>query len=238
MTQNRLAHIEDLTRRYAKYRPCGGGLGTLCGAILLQFFIGLVLGWILRQVETGTQSQSFWQFLAEAHLVTPISLKVAAIATPFLAWLGILLSQWWVDRRFGAVEGLPSFEAKLVLQRVLCPLFILIYAVFAFFQTRFLFLNPTYALPGWILVGILAIGVLALVWAYSSRDGQTLTVMFFVSAPSLFILHSAYADLQFLLALFTLYSLLGLRLVLMGGLRFAGFLKVSRELAAIQPESE
>jgi len=36
MNLDRLTRLEDLTRRYAKHRPCGAGLGMLDMAILLE----------------------------------------------------------------------------------------------------------------------------------------------------------------------------------------------------------
>jgi len=41
MTTDRLTRLEDLTRRYARYRPCGAGLGVMWGGVLLAALAAL-----------------------------------------------------------------------------------------------------------------------------------------------------------------------------------------------------
>jgi hypothetical protein len=241
MTPDRLAHIENLTRRYARYRPCGAGLGALWGGIVYQFFAGMALGWVLRQVEPCATLRDFARalFRSQAHL--PRLLVVSAIAAPLLIWLGVYLIQRGVDRRFGRVVGEP--HEGIQFPRWLLPGFVilvgLITLAFGAFNHKALFPNdPAYNLDAWKVGGILSIALLALLWGRAGQDQQTRTLMMLASLPSILALTAGPADLFMLSFTSAAYLILMFAAMVKGALRFGGFLKVSRELDALQPEGE
>jgi hypothetical protein len=52
MNSDGLARLEDLTRRYARFRPCGAGLGVVWGGLLLYLMIFfaaclVMMSWLL-----------------------------------------------------------------------------------------------------------------------------------------------------------------------------------------------
>jgi hypothetical protein len=237
MDLDHLTRLEDLTRRYAKHRPCGAGLGMLWGGLVYQFSAGLALGWVLRQMENKNLLHTLLHFQGKA----PVFLEASAVATPILVWLGVGLLQGWVDKRFGAVVGEPSTSAQL--PRWFFPgCVLLLEAVllsFSVFNAHVLFRNdPAYAMDAWKVGGGLAIALLAALWGRSGQDQQTRSLMMLVSIPSLFILQSGPTD-PFIIALASgAYLALMLGIMIKGALRFGAFLKVSRELDALQPEGE
>lgn len=237
MNLDRLARLEDLTHRYAKHRPCGAGLGMLWGGLVYQFAAGLALGWVLRQVENKDLVHTLFHFQGK----TPVFLEASAVATPILVWLGVCLLQGWVDKRFGAVVGQPSSNPHF--PRWLLPGFVILcegmLLAFSFLNPFVLFRNnPAYALDPWKAGGALAIALLALLWGRSEQDHQTRNLMMAISLSSLFILLSGPADLLMITVTSGAYLALMFGIMIKGALRFGGFLKVSRELAALQPEGE
>src|SRR6185369_10053348 len=104
METNRLARMEDVTRRYGRFRPCGAGLGVLWGGLLLGALGLLMLQWTRdAYAARAIQSQTFWRFLRDTRLIPPGWLQLAGLAVPFVGWLGLVAIQQWVDGRFGAV---------------------------------------------------------------------------------------------------------------------------------------
>ena len=236
MNLDRLARLEDLTRRYAKNRPCGAGLGVLWGGVLLGLLEGMLVGWMMTEyVARPDRSTGFWRFSRTAQLATPSWLGWVALATPFLAWLGLMAIQGWVDRRCGAVESregsnrYPKWAAPKMVAAMACLFFVL--------QAW----DSPSALMGFGSLGILAVAAWAFVWGRNCRDGLTQTVMLFLSIPPLFILAGTGAASRLgsaNLLTFGAYSVFMLVMLIKGAVRFTGFLKVSRELAAIPPVGE
>src|SRR5437764_12640948 len=94
MPTDRLAHLEDVTRRYGKYRPCGAGLGVLWGGLVLGTLGFLSLEWTRSEYAVhAAQSQTYWRFLRDTTLLPPRWLVVAAFVAPFLAWRGLVVIQ-------------------------------------------------------------------------------------------------------------------------------------------------
>lgn len=241
MNLDRLARLEDLTRRYAKHRPCGAGLGMLWGGLVYQFFAGLVLGWVLRQVEPSATLKDLARALFRAQMKTPVFLEAAAIATPLAVWLGVFFIQRQVDRRFGVVAAEPATGQAIL--RWFMPGFVILLAglhlAMGVFHARVLFPHdPAYAADPMSLSGTVAIAALALLWGRSRQDAQTRSLMILVSFLPLFILRPGPADLFVFTAASAAYLLLMFGIMALGALRFAGFLKVSGELSAIRPEGE
>jgi len=239
MDTERLARLEDVTRRYGNYRPCGAGLGVVWGGVLLGILGALLLQWTLAEyAERAVASQTVWRFMRDAPLTPPGWLQIAAIAAPFVAWLGLVAIQTWVDRQFGAVtttgtlascrRSAPRWFAPMVVVMMACLLSgILIWDA------------STPAARG--VVALLAIGAWALVWGRSSRDQLTLLVMLAVSIPSLYVLAATDPYANFAagnLIIFGAYLLLMIMLLLQGIRRFHGFLKVRADLNSMRPVEE
>src|SRR5438477_6980235 len=103
MNTERLAHLEDLTCRYGRYRPCGAGLGVLWGGLVLGTLGGMLLYWTRAEYAAlALPSQTFWRFLRDTPLTSPDWLQFAAGPAPFAAWAGIVAIQEEIDRQFGA----------------------------------------------------------------------------------------------------------------------------------------
>jgi hypothetical protein len=232
MDTERLKQIEDVTRRYAKYRVCGAGLGVLWGGALLALVGVLLIKWTVTAYLTlASPSQSFWRFLRSTQLTPPLWLSLAAVAAPFLAWLGLRAIQRWVDHRFGTVIGAETAVECPRRPRWLLPGFVglmsvLLGAVLVWDR------EGGFAVIG--AAGILAIAAWTLVWARATTDALTQFVMFAVSIPSLYVLASTDAESKMAagnLLVFAAYFALMLWLLVQGATRFAGFVRVRRELA-------
>src|SRR5215213_7639235 len=108
MDTDRLAQMEDVTRRYGQYRPCGGGLGVLWAGLVLGGLAAMLLYWTRSEYAAhALPAQSLWRFLRDTPLTSPGWLQIAATSAPFIAWLGILAIQREADRQFGAVTTEP-----------------------------------------------------------------------------------------------------------------------------------
>jgi len=236
---NRLRQIEDVTRRYAKYRPCGAGLGVLWGGALLALLGVLLVKWTTTAYATLAEpSQSFWRFLRSTQLTPPLWLSAAAVAAPFLAWLGLHAIQYWVDRRFGTVIATDATAECPRRPRWLLPGFV---ALMSVLLGAILIWDSGSGFAAGGAGGILAIAAWTLVWGRASRDGLTQFVMFAVSIPSLYVLASTDADSKMVagnLLIFAAYFALMLWLVVQGATRFAAFVRVRRELATLGPVQE
>lgn len=239
MDMQRLKQIEDVTRRYAKYRVCGAGLGVLWGGALLALLGALLIKWTVTAYLTlAAPSQSFWRFLRSTQLTPPAWLLICAVAAPFLAWLGLGAIQRWVDRRFGTVIGADLSAACARRPRWLLPGFVammsgLLGAVLVWDR------DAGFAVGG--AVGILAIAAWSVVWGRATEDALTQFVMFAISVPSLYVLASADADSKMAagnLVIFASYFALMMWLLIQGATRFAGFIRVRRELADMGPIEE
>ena len=238
MDTNRLEQMADVTRRYARYRPCGAGLGVLWGGLLLALLGALVLQWTRHEyVARAAGSQTFWRFLRGTPLVPPVWLQLAALGSPVLAWLGLLTIQQGVDRRFGAVTAPagsrsrpspPTWFAPAVVAGMACVL-----------ASAIVWNAGTASARG--AAAMLAIGAFALVWGRRGRDQLTLLVMFAVSVPSLYLLMATDPTGNLAansLIIFATYCVLMASLVIQGVARYAAFLKVRAELDALQPVEE
>jgi len=239
MNPDRLKHIEDLTRRYAKYRSCGAGLGVVWGGLLLSLLAAFLLRWCWTAYSSAAvQNQTLWRFLRTTELVPPAWLVAAAAATPFVAWVGLNGIQRWVDRRFGTVESQepvdqfprgPSWFFPAVVVVMACALFgVLVWDSAAGFAV-------------WGAAGIAAIALWALIWGRDHRDRLTQFVMFAVSIPPMYLLAATDSSSKIAagnLIIFATYLAWMLVLLAHGLKRFSGFLKVRGDLAALEPESE
>jgi hypothetical protein len=240
MDTEQLARMEDVTRRYGSYRPCGAGLGVVWGGVLLGLLGVLLLQWTQQQyAQRAVESQTLWRFMRDTPLPPPGWLQLAAIASPFIAWLGLVGIQAWVDRQFGTVTSEASAVscARLRGPRWLAPVVVIMMA--CALSAVVLWDASTAAIRG--AAAMLAIGGWALVWGRSSRDQLTLMVMFAVSVPSLYVLAATDPYGNFAagnLIIFGTYLLLMLSLIAQGLRRFFGFLKVRADLAALRPVEE
>jgi hypothetical protein len=239
MDTERLAHLEDVTRRYGRFRPCGAGLGVIWGGILLGALGVSMLQWTRHAYAHGAlPSQSFWRFLRDTPLTTPDWLQFAATLAPFVAWTGLVLIQRWVDARFGAVT--PQQEAcarRLKGPRWMVPGMVI--GIGCALAATILWDAGRAAIPG--AAAALAISGLAIVWGRHSRDQLTLLVMFAVSVPCIYVMAGTdpYGKLAAgNLIIFATYVVLMLWLVVQGLIRFSGFVKVRADLAAIHPVEE
>ena len=239
MDTERLARMEDVTRRYGRYRPCGAGLGVVWGGLLLGTLGLLQLQWAQHEyARHALPSQTLWRFLRDTPLTPPGWLQIAAMASPFVAWLGLVGIQAWVDRQFGAVTTAESS----VCSRPRGP----------WWMAPFVVALPACALSGLVIwdapgaalrgvTGMLAIAAWALVWGRRSRDQLTLLVMMAVSVPSLYLMAATDPNANLTagnLVVFGTYFVLMLWLLVQGVLRFSGFLKVRADLAAMHPVEE
>ena len=238
MDADRLARMEDVTRRYGKYRPCGAGLGVIWGALVLGALGMLMLWW--TQSEYAAQalpSQSLWRFLRSTTITPPGWLQIAAVVAPFAAWAGLVAIQGWVDRRFGEVTVEPATCGRLRGPRWMAPFLVGMMA--CLLSGVLLWDAPGSAARG--VAAMLAVAAWALVWGRHSRDQLTLLVMFAVSVPSLYLMAATDPEAKFAagnLLIFGTYFVLMLWLLLQGIMRFSGFMKVRADLAAIQPVEE
>jgi hypothetical protein len=240
MDTERLARMADVTRRYGKYRPCGAGLGVVWGGLLLGT-LGL-LQWQWAQQEYARHavaSQSLWRFLRDTPLTPPGWLQIAAVAAPFVAWLGLVGIQAWVDRQFGAVTTSESAGvcSRPRGPRWMAPFLVILLA--CLLSGVVIWDAPGAALRG--VAAMLAIAAWALVWGRGSRDQLTLLVMLAASVPSLYMMAATDPNANFTagnMVVFAAYFVLMLWLLLQGVLRFSGFLKVRADLAAMQPVEE
>ena len=238
MDTDRLAHLEDVTRRYGKYRPCGAGLGVMWGGLLLGALGLLLWQWTRHEYAArAAASQTFWRFLRDTTLTPPGWLQVAAIASPLVGWLGLLGIQEWIDRQFGAVTTEPGARDCRGAPRWFAPFIVVLLA--CLLSGAILWSDGADAVRG--AIAMLAIAAWALVWGRSSRDQLTLLVMFAVSVPSLYLMAATDPQGHFAagnLIIFATYFVLMMWLLVQGMLRFSGFLKVRADLAAIQPLDE
>ena len=239
MDTEQLAQMEDVTRRYGSYRPCGAGLGVVWGGVILGMLGLMLMQWTQHEYgQRAVESQSLWRFMRDTPLSPPAWLQIAAIASPFVAWLGLVGIQAWVDRRFGTVttDG-SSLSCARRGPRWLAPVVVMMMA--GLLSGVVLWDASTAAIGG--AGAMLAIGAWALVWGRSSRDQLTLLVMLAVSVPSLYVMAATDEYGNFAagnLIIFGAYLLLMLMLVVQGLRRFNGFLKVRADLAAMRPIEE
>jgi hypothetical protein len=238
MHRNRLAHLEDVTRRYGAYRPCGAGLGVLWGGLLLGALGVLLLQWTRNAYATSAEpSQTLWRFLRDTPLPPPDWLQVAATATPFIGWLGLLAIQQAVDRQFGAVTTeSPSCDRPRG-PRWMPPFVVVLLA--CLLAGALIWTDGAAATRG--VVAMLAIAAWALVWGRRSRDQLTLMVMLAVSVPSIYLMAATDPNGNFAagnLIIFGAYFVMMMWLLLQGVTRFSGFLKVRADLAGMQPVDE
>jgi hypothetical protein len=238
MDRDRLEHIEDVTRRYGKYRPCGAGLGVLWGGLLLGSLGLLTLEWTRSEYITrAADAQTFWRFLRDTPLIPPAWLQLAAIASPFIGWLGLAGIQRRIDRQFGAVTADPAALDCPRRPRRVMPSFVVLLACLL----SGVLIWDVRAAAARAVLAILAIGAWALVWGRRSQDQLTLLVMFAVSVPSMYLLAAADPEGHFAsgnLIIFGTYFVLMMWLVLQGATRFSRFLKVRADLSAMRPVDE
>ncbi len=239
MNTEQLARMEDVTRRYGSYRPCGAGLGVVWGGVLLGLLGALLLQWTQHEyAQRAAQSQTLWRFMRDTPLPPPTWLQLAAIASPFVAWVGLMGIQSWVDRQFGTVttDG-SSLSCSRRAPRWFAPIVVIMMA--CVLSAVVLWDASATAMRG--VAAMLAIGGWALVWGRSSRDQLTMMVMLAVSVPSLYVLAATDPYGNFAagnLIIFGAYFLLMLMLVAQGLRRFFGFLKVRSDLVAMRPVEE
>ena len=226
MDSDRLELIEDVTRRYGRYRPCGAGLGVL------------MLEWTRSEyIARAAEAQTFWRFLRDTALIPPAWLQLAAIASPFIAWLGLAGIQYRVDRQFGAVTADRAALDCPRRPRWVMPSFVVLLAGLL----SGVLIWDARAAATRAVVAMLAIGAWALVWGRRSQDQLTLLVMFAVSVPSMYLLAAADAEGHFAsgnLIIFGTYFVLMMWLLLQGATRFSRFLKVRADLSAMRPVDE
>jgi len=238
MDTNRLAQMEDVTRRYGKYRPCGAGLGVLWGGLLLGGLGVMLLLWTRSEYAVrALPAQTFWRFLRDTPLMPPGWLQVAAMASPFVGWLGLVAIQEWIDRQFGAVTTEPGARDCHGGPRWFAPFIVVLLA--CLLSGALVWSDRAAATRG--VVAMLTIAAWALVWGRRSRDQLTLLVMFAVSVPSLYLMAATDPNGNFAagnLIIFGTYFVLMMWLLVQGLMRFSGFLKVRADLAAIQPVDE
>jgi hypothetical protein len=240
MNPDRLSRLEDLTRRYARYRPCGAGLGVLWGGILLATLAALFLYWALTTYASAPLATAgLWRFLRTSRLAPPAWLVIAAAVTPFVAWGGLAGIQEWVDQHFGAVESNEPCDAFIRGPRWMAPFLVAMLATLLCGTVLWDAAGTGSATRG--IIGILAIGAWPLVWGRGSRDRLTQLVMLAVSVPPMYLLASTDAESKMAagsLTIFAAYLVLMAWLLVKGATRFSGFLKVRRDLAAIHPVDE
>ena len=234
-----LARLEDVTRRYGRFRPCGAGLGVTWSGLLLAALGLLTLQWTRHEYAArALPSQTFWRFLRDTPLTPPGWLQLAAVLAPFVAWMGLLAIQAWVDRQFGAVTTEPEVCARpLKGPRWLAPMLVVLMA--CLMAGVLIYDGQLGAVRG--VAGIAAIGAWALVWGRHSRDQLTLLVMFALSIPSIYVMAATDTNAKFTagnLVIFATYLVLMLFLLLQGLIRFSGFVKVRADLAALRPVDE
>lgn len=242
MDSTRLARLEDVTRRYGRYRPCGAGLGVLWGGLLLAALGLMMLRWTTTEYAAhALQTQTLWRFLRDTPLTPPMWLVVAAVAWPFIGWLGLLAIQRWVDGQFGAVtaEGVTGACAAWRPKgpRWLVPAMVVLLA--CLLSGVVIWDVQTAAAPA--VLAMLAIAAWTFVWGRRSRDQLTLLVMFALSVPSLYVIAGTDRNANFAagnLVIFGSYFVLMLWLLLQGLIRFFRFLKVRADLVALRPVHE
>jgi hypothetical protein len=238
MDSDRLTHMQDVTRRYGKYRPCGAGLGVLWGGFLLGALGLMLLQWAWHEHAVhATASQTLWRFLRDTRLTPPGWLQLAAVISPFVAWLGLVLIQQWVDGRFGAVT-LADTTSECAPWRPRGPQWLppVMVVVLACVLVGIMIWDGQAFSRG--VPALMAIAAWTLVWGRASRDRLTLLVMFAVSVPSLYVIASTDPDANFTagnLLIFATYLLLMIVLIVQGLTRFRGFLRVSAELSTLRP---
>lgn len=239
MNADRLSRLEDLTRRYARYRPCGAGLGVAWGGVLLAVLAALFFSWAWHAYPAPPPSaMSLWRFLRTSQLTPPAWLVIAAALTPFVAWAGMRGIQAWVDRHFGAVESREACGALIQGPDWMAPFMVVMMATLL---CGVLIWDAAARSAALGLIGILAIAAWTAVWGRGSRDRLTQLVMLAVSIPPMYLLASTDAESKMAagnLVIFAAYLVLMAWLLVKGGRRFFGFLEVSRDLAAIQPADE
>jgi len=239
MNRERLTRLEDLTRRYARYRPCGAGLGVMWGGLLLAMLSALFAYWALAAyAHTPAATAGVWRFLRSSPLVPPGWLLIAAAVTPFVAWAGLRGIQGWVDVHFGAVEGNEPCDARLRGPHWMAPFLVVLVATLL---CGIILWDAAAGSAFRGLAGILAIGGWTFVWGRASRDRLTQMVMLAVSVPPLYVLASTDTESKLAagnVVIFAAYLLLMTWLLVKGATRFSGFLQVRRDLAAIQPVDE
>ena len=240
MDADRLAHIEDVTRRYGRYRPCGAGLGVVWGGLLLGGLGLSLLQWTQQEhAVRGLPTQTLWRFLRDTPLMPPGWLQLAATMAPFVGWLGLLAIQEWVDRRFGSVTSEPSSRPcrRLRGPRWFAPFVVVLLG--GLLSGVLIWDAGTAAMRG--VAALLAISAWSAVWGRGSRDQLTLLVMLALSVPSMYVMASTDPYANFTagnLIIFATYLVLMLWLLLQGLMRFSGFLKVRADLAAMRPVEE
>jgi hypothetical protein len=238
MDRNRLEQMTDVTRRYGKYRLCGAGLGVLWGGLVLGALGLLMLQWTRSEYAArAVSSQTFWRFLRDTELTPPGRLQLAAMAAPFVAWLGLVAIQHAVDRRFGTVITDRAAGDCQHRPRWVMPSFVVLLA--CLLSATLVWYDRAAAIRA--VVAMLAIAAWAFVWGRRSHDQLTLLVMFGVSVPSMYLMAATDPEGHFAsgnLIIFGIYFVLMMWLLLQGVTRFSGFLKVRADLSAMQPVDE
>jgi hypothetical protein len=211
------------------------------GGVLLGALGVLLLQWASNEYAArASASQTLWRFLRDTPLTPPGWLQAAAVISPFVAWLGLVVIQQWIDRRFGEVTSLSSTEEcgrwRPRGPRWLPPVMVV---VLASALTGVMIWDGQAFSHG--VLALIAIGAWTLVWGRASRDQLTLLVMFAVSVPSLYVIASTDPAANFTagnLLIFGTYLILMLALIIQGLTRFRRFLQVSAELSALRPVEE
>ncbi|MEN3338400.1 MAG: hypothetical protein V7647_2076 [Acidobacteriota bacterium] len=236
---DRLARLEDVTRRYGRFRPCGAGLGVIWGGLLLGALGLLMLAWTRSEYAAhALAGQTFWRFLRDTHLTPPGWLQLAGTLSPFVAWLGLVAIQAWVDGAFGAVTTEPEPCARRLRgPRWFAPSIVVLLAGV---MCGVIIWDAQLA-AGRGVGALLAIAGWALVWGRHSRDQLTLLVMFALSVPSIYLMAATDPNANLTagnLVIFLAYFALMMWLLLQGIIRFSGFVKVRADLASMERVDE
>jgi len=187
-------------------------------------------------LASGNTYPSLMRFLGSNTLITPFWLKVAAITTSVLTWIGVACLQQLVDKPLGvAIHNDPTAKAM----RFLNPLsFIgMLFCSIAYNIGRALAINDNAGISvfdsmdissylGWTIITVWGV-----IWASSSRDTWSRGLSVLLTVSMFPIMSSTLNEMDLIIFFPSFIGMIGFGIV--GTRQFFAFRKVRNEINAL-----
>ncbi len=226
-----LERLAQLTRRYADCSRDAAGLATLWGGALFLFLAGMGLGIGLKGLEQVEATQGLGAALRQlfrSGYPAPFAFRVMLTFTPLVWFVGWSWLGYLSRRRFGRVTSVPEPLSRLFLALLGTACI----ADGAYSALRpWLWSLSVDPLARWAPLAMSLAGALML-WTLRKEatieGGGTLMILLL---SSMSLVSKGISDAWLLLL--AGFLVLAVAYLVLGGLRFAGYLKVARELDAL-----